>query len=119
MADERGVDFEEHAIEGDGAVFGDFSPLFDAKEGRDIIRSASDTSGKPSPAVSGRFSRDATVWRQVVFTLDPGEKAAVEAFKGGEVVGGKHGQKLKANGSKPSLDLPLSLGKRASKPPRR
>ena len=107
LADERGVDFVDNAVETDGAIGLDLAFLLEEEEVGEIIAGQLDVRGRGGPAVDRRDAVEAAVWRVVILILDPRPETAIE---GGEVVRVRleeGGQELAADRPKPAFDFPL------------
>jgi hypothetical protein len=78
LADQRGVDLEDDAVEADGAVVLDLALLFKEKELGEVLRRERDVVGGAGPLLAGRGILQPAMGRVEVLVLDPGPEALIE-----------------------------------------
>lgn len=109
LADERGVDLEDDAVEADGAILLDLSFLLEEKERGQVLRGQRDVVGGAGPLLARRGVLQPAVWRVEVLVLDPGPEALIERVERARIGLEQRGQELSADGAKPALQLALPL----------
>ena len=94
LADERGVDFEDDAVETDGAVVLDLALLLEEKERGEVLGRERDVVGGAGPLLPRRGVLQPAVRRVEVLVLDPGPEALIERVERAGVGLEQRGQEL-------------------------
>ena len=102
LADERGVDLEDDAVETDGAVGLDLALLLEEEERGEVLGGERDVAGGGGPALAGRGVLQAAVRAVEILVLDPGPEALVERVERARVGLEERGEELEADGTKPA-----------------
>ena len=112
LADERGVDLVEGALEADGAVLADAALEAVAEERVEIGVGAdkADAGGGAGPGIERGFAVEAAVGAEMVLAFAPGGPAGVEGVEAAGVVLAEQGQELHADGAEEAFDLAASGG---------
>ena len=119
LADERGVDLVQGALEADGAVLADTALEAVAEERVEIGVGAdeADAGGGAGPGVERGFAVEAAVGAEMVLAFAPGGPAGVEGVEAAGVVLAEQGQELHAHGAEEALDLAAVQGSRMQASP--
>jgi hypothetical protein len=81
LADQRGVDLEDDAVETDGAVLLDLALLLEEEEVGEVLRGERDVRRRARPLLAGRGVVQAAVGRVEVLVLDPGPEPLIEGVQ--------------------------------------
>jgi len=109
LADEGGVDFEDDALETDGAVLLHFALLLEEKERREVLRRERDVVGRTGPLLPGRGVLQSPVRRVEVLVLDPRPEPVIDRVERPRVGLEQRGQELEADRPEPALKLSLGV----------
>ena len=109
LADQRGIDLEDDAVETDRAVLLDLALLLEEEEVGEVLRRQRHVGGGAGPLLARGRVLQAAVGRVEVLVLDPGPEPRIERLERLRVVVEQRGQQPQADGPKPALELAAPL----------
>src|SRR3989304_1588738 len=114
LADERGIDLEDDAVEADGAIVLDLALLLEEKELGQGLRGQRHMVGGTGSLLAGRGVLQPAGRGVEILVLDPRREALIECVERARVGLEQRGQELEPDGAKPALELAFSLWRKRS-----